>query len=132
MSTAENKAIVQGWIDARNAGDIEKALLFISPPLHDIVRIAFNGFTTSFPDLSITVMEMIAEGNKVVCWWKLHGTQLGPYENIPATGKKVEMIAIDIYTITDGKISGLERGSDTLYVMRQLGVTVFSQGVQII
>lgn len=110
----------------------KKALSFISPELHDMVRIAFNGFTISFPDLSITINQMIAESHKVVCWSKLHGTHLGVYENIPATGKKIEMIAIDIYTITDGKISWLERGSDTLRVLRQIGVTVFSQGLQVI
>jgi steroid delta-isomerase-like uncharacterized protein len=112
MSLEENKAVVLNWLDARNANDVEKALSFISPELHDMVRIAFNGFTTSFLDLSITINQMIAESDKVVCWWKLHGTHLGVYENIPATGKKIEMIAIDIYTITDGKISWLERGSD--------------------
>lgn len=125
MSLEKNKAVVQGWLDARNAHDLEKALTFIAPELHEMVRSAFNGFTTSFPDLHITVTEIISENDKVVCRWKLHGTHLGIYENIPATGTKIEMIAIDIYTITNGKISWLERGSDTLYVMKQLGVKVF-------
>jgi steroid delta-isomerase-like uncharacterized protein len=132
MSLEEYKAVIRNWLDARNAHDIEKALSLWSTEQQENIRKAFNGFSTTFPDLSITVNELIAEGDKVVCWWTLKGTQLGSYGAIPPTGKAVKMSAIDIYTITDGKISALERASDNLYVMRQLGVTVSWQGVEII
>jgi steroid delta-isomerase-like uncharacterized protein len=131
MSLEENKALVRGWLDARNAHDVERALLFFISEWHEGIRLAFNDFSTAFPDLIVTINELIAEGNKVVCWWTLKGTQLGTYEHIPATGKSVEIIGIDIYTITNGKISGFERSSDNLSVMRQLGATLTWQGAEL-
>ena len=78
------------------------------------LRGAFNRFTTGFPDLQFSVQELIAEGDKVVLWWTLHGTHLGTYADVPATGKKVEWTAVDFYTIVNGKIADLRRQAPSL------------------
>lgn len=124
MSNEDNKAIIRGWLDARNAHDVEAAMKFWAAHRQEDIRDAFNGFTQTFPDLTITILDMVAEGDKVVCLWELRGTQLGPFGKIPATGHKVSWRAMDLYTITDEKISDIIRMGDNLDLLQQLGVSV--------
>lgn len=59
---------------------------------------------TAFPDLRVTLSEMVAEGDRVA-WQRTHsGTQRGEYMGIPASNQKVTWRAIIISRIVDGKI----------------------------
>jgi steroid delta-isomerase-like uncharacterized protein len=85
------------------------------------LRGAFNAFTDAFLDVKITIQEMSVEGNKVAVRWTFTGTHRGEFQGILATGKAVSWTGIDIYTVTDGKIAGLERARDMLGLLQQLG-----------
>jgi predicted ester cyclase len=52
----------------------------------------------------VTVEDIIAEGDRVAARVTMRGTHLGEFDGIAPTGKRVEVRAIDIYRITDGKI----------------------------
>ena len=93
----------------------------------DRVRRGFASVTDSFPDVHITIEEMIAEGDKVALRWSFRGTDRGTYQDIPATGKTVDWKGIDIYTVADGKITTMVREADSLSVLQQLGATVSRQ-----
>src|SRR4051794_40723679 len=52
----------------------------------------------AFPDVNVTVEDLIAEGDKVVARFTFRGTHPGPYHmdmgDLPPTGKKVEVTGI--------------------------------------
>jgi predicted ester cyclase len=57
------------------------------------------------PDLRFTIDDLIAEGDRVTIRWTLHGTNTGPLLGRPPTGQPVELAAIVIFRIADGKIA---------------------------
>lgn len=79
-------------------------------------------YTSAYPDLCFRIEEMIAEGEKVACYWTMTGTHRGDFLGIPATGKKVSLDGITIHHVTDGKIMDTFVGMDNWSLMHQLGV----------
>jgi steroid delta-isomerase-like uncharacterized protein len=60
----------------------------------------------AFPDLKMTVDNMVAEGDLVAVHWTFRGTHTHDgYAGLPATGTKVLMTGITIWRIVDGKIT---------------------------
>jgi steroid delta-isomerase-like uncharacterized protein len=119
--SAENKALINRWIEARNTHNVEAAVALFSEDWHNRLRGAFNATTNAFPDVAITINEMIAEGNKVAMHWTFTGTHRGEFQGIPATGKAISWSGIDIYTVMDGKIVEHTRVGDMLGLLQQLG-----------
>ena len=78
-------------------------------------------FFAAFPDLRLTIEDMIAEGDKVVARYTGRGTHKGDFMGIPATGKKVAFTAIFIVRIAEGKIAEEWTEWDDLGFMQQLG-----------
>ena len=81
-----------------------------------------TAFYRGFPDLLHTIHETIAGDGKAVVRFTLHGTHKEEFMGIPPTGKPVQVGAIAIFTLADGKISELHGEFDQLGMMRQLGV----------
>jgi len=127
MSIDENKAVVQNWLAARNSNNLEAALVCWTDENHEWLTRAFHRFTTAFPDIHVTINEMIAEDDKVVVGWTLTGTHQGVWRGIPATGNAVEWNATDMYTISEGKIASLDRAADNLAWLKQLGAIMMWQ-----
>jgi predicted ester cyclase len=75
-----------------------------------------------FPDLRVTIEDMIAEGDKVVIRFTTHGTQQGALGSIPPTGKQVAVPTIEITRIADGKIVEDWGLDDRLGMLQQLGL----------
>jgi steroid delta-isomerase-like uncharacterized protein len=57
------------------------------------------------PDLCFTIDDLVAEDDRVTIRWTLRGTNTGPMLGRPPTGQPVELAAIVIFRIADGKIS---------------------------
>jgi predicted ester cyclase/ketosteroid isomerase-like protein len=85
---------------------------------------ALTMYRTAFPDLSITVEDMISEGDKVVVRNTWRGTQQGDLGGIvPPTGERmVTMPYMEFYRIVDGKIVEIRAESDMLTFLEFLGV----------
>ena len=79
-------------------------------------------FLKAFPDLHLTVEDMIAEGDKVVTRFTSRGTQTGAFMGIPPTGKQVTVSSIVIARIADGKIVEEWGLDDQMGMLQQLGV----------
>ena len=77
---------------------------------------------TAFPDLHLTVEDMIAEGDMVVSRLKARGTHRGDLMGIAPTGKQATVDAIDITRVAGGQL--VERWGiiDMLGMMQQIGV----------
>ena len=79
-------------------------------------------FRGACPDMSYTLEDMIAEGDKVVDRLMWQATHQGPFLGIPPSGNRLTVTEIHINRISaDGRI--VERWSqpDTLGLMQQLG-----------
>ena len=79
-------------------------------------------YRTAFPDLRLTVEDIIAEGETVVARWSCRGTHKGDLNGIAPTGKHVNLTGISIARFTNGKMSEGFVNWDALSLMQQLGV----------
>ncbi len=134
--TDENKALTKRFyeevMNARNLAKIKSfcAADFIDhnpSPGHsgkgiDDLTAMFNDLLTAFPDHHVTTDIMIAEGDMVVVYLTVTGTNSGPFANMPATNKSIKINGIDIIRIKDGK--AVERWGvfDDMAMMTQLGM----------
>ncbi len=67
------------------------------------------------------VAEMMSAGDRVVARWTGTGTHRGELMGIPPTGKPVDVEAISIFRIADGKIAEEWTVWDALGLLQQVG-----------
>lgn len=134
MSAEENKRLVRRLFeDAVNKGDLDIADELVgrtyvnhdmpapAPGLEGFKQI-ITMFRAAFPDLSVTLEEVLAEGDEVSTRGRWTGTHKGEFMNIPATGKKVTVSYIDIWRVDKGKLAENWVQMDMMGLMQQLGV----------
>ena len=80
------------------------------------------GLREAFPDLTMTIEDQIAEGDKVVTRWTGRGTHDGEFMGIEPTGRSGAMSGIGILRIRDGKFVEGWTNADLLGLLQQLGV----------
>lgn len=134
MSTETNKAIVRRCIEQilnNKRTDLVDEFYVDTVELHGtgpsiIGRTAvvefYATFFAAFPDWHTTIVDMVAEGEKVVVQITSNGTHLGDFQAIPATGKPYTQNAIVIYRLANGKIAEGWVQTDMLSMMQQLGL----------
>jgi len=79
-------------------------------------------FRTAFPDLQISVEDIIAKGDKVWAYTIMRGTNKGEFMGMPATGKKIEVKGVDIVRFVNGKAVEHWGLNDDMAMMTQLGM----------
>ena len=80
-------------------------------------------FITAFPDLHLSVDDVITQGNKVVIRSTMSGTNTGEFMGMPPTGKRVTDIGgIDIVEVKGSKLGDHWGYVDTTSMMTQLGL----------
>ena len=79
-------------------------------------------YRTAFPDLQLTIEDIIAEGQTVVARWSCRGTHKGDLSGIAPTGKQVTISGVSIARFTNGKMVEGWVNWDALGLMQQLGV----------
>jgi predicted ester cyclase len=75
-----------------------------------------------FPDDTVTIDEIVAEGNMVVYRGTETGTHKGEFLRIPATGKKATWTEIQFFKIQEGKVIEHWVDVDLFSWFQQLGV----------
>src|SRR5215469_1789195 len=78
-------------------------------------------YVTAFPDLKLTVLDLIAENDKVVVCWNMSGTHQGEFCGIAPTGKKFSVDGITINQLANGKIMDSYVSWDVWGLMQQRG-----------
>jgi|SRR5579883_1255169 steroid delta-isomerase-like uncharacterized protein len=68
------------------------------------VKEYFADVREGFPDMRVTIDDLIAEGDRVVVRSTWRGTHLGTYDGMAATGKRAERTLIQIFRVKDGRI----------------------------
>jgi steroid delta-isomerase-like uncharacterized protein len=79
---------------------------------------------TMFPDYKLTFDEIIVNGDRIVVFATVTGTNTAPLGEAPATGKKIHMSGIYIYLLTNGKITEEWTYFNLLSYYQQLGYSL--------
>ncbi len=89
----------------------------------DVARGWVRPFQSAFPDFEMRIVELIAEGDKVVGHFKCSGTHLGEWLGVPATGRRFEGVdEIYIFHVRAGKLVSAFGVEDNLTRLHQLGI----------
>jgi predicted ester cyclase len=140
MSTAQatsNKATFRHFHDAVNSGDMDLISNMIDEAFEPDVQIrtplpveatgaqalkqVWATLLRGYPDLHLTVEDLIAEGDKLVCRNVVTGTHHGEYMGIAPTGKSVTYNEIFIVRFVNGRIAETWGVVDVLSQLKQLG-----------
>jgi steroid delta-isomerase-like uncharacterized protein len=132
----DNKALPQRvFREILNEGRLDVADEIVAPHflLHSPTRPepfegphGFKEFVTDlrngFPDLNITIEQVIGEGEFVSIRSRVAGTHLGTYRGIPATGRRIAQSQLHMFRVVDGQINETWQEIDGLGIMQQLGI----------
>jgi steroid delta-isomerase-like uncharacterized protein len=137
MSTEENKALVRREIEElfNHTGDLDVAEEVYAPDfvghdpalpedLHGVeaAKQFAATFRSAFPDLSCTIEDQIAEGDKVVTRFRAIGTHQGETEELGvSTGNQIEITGVSIERLSEGKVVESWDHYDAMGMMQQLG-----------
>ena len=137
MSAEENKAAVRRFMEESFGGGkpelvdelLDPDFIRFDPYIEagevrgaQTVKDNIVWFRTAFPDLSCTVEEQVAEGDKVVSRWTLRGTHRGDFFGVAPTGNGVEFTGIQIDRFDEsGRIVEERAEFDLLGALRQIG-----------
>src|SRR5215471_2005480 len=138
MSTEENKALVRRAIEeVWNQGNValldeldDANLIHHDPDFPNIrTREDYTQWVietrNAFPDLHLTIEDLVAEGDQVVTRWTFRGTNTGALVTpmpLPATGRQVTVTGITISHSAGGKFLENWQQGDTLGFLQQLGL----------
>lgn len=86
------------------------------------VKQTMSQFLSAFPDMAVTVEEMIATDDKVVSRITLTGTHQGEFMGIAPTGNRIVYPGIDIVRIEGDKAAERWGYFDDVGLLQQLGV----------
>jgi steroid delta-isomerase-like uncharacterized protein len=138
MSIEQNKATARRWfqdIIIQGKMSVADEIFAANHVVHDphsppggwpngpeSLKTIAGPFHSAFPDLNVTIEDQIAEGDKVVTRWSAVGTNAGPLQGMPPTGKKVCVTGANVARFAGGKIAESWFNFDMLTLLRQLGV----------
>lgn len=136
-TSEENKALVERWFAALSSGASDDVaalaaadIVFHDPSPRDEAQTGgTEGWARDreqdYPDLQVTVEQVIAEGDMVASYQRYTGTQQGDVEDergIPATGLATEWVSMGLFRIECGKIAEIWAVADDLGRLQRLGV----------
>jgi predicted ester cyclase len=121
MSLEENKELVRRLIEeVWNEHRLERLSAFVGGDLLDESTQHTEQFFAAFPDVSVTIEQLIAEGDFVAGRLLISGTNTGPFADRPATGKRVVFGSFRFYRFADGKVVETWAMQDRMGLMEQL------------
>jgi len=134
MSIEANKALIRRLVEEV----LDKGNMALAPELfgptwiyhasyaqdmsgQEVLTKVVAGNRAAFPDQRVTVDDLVAEGDKVLCRYTITGTNTGALIGIPPTGKKVIFSGMFVDRVEGGKVVETWGVQDQLSMWRQLG-----------
>ena len=117
MSIAAHKALIHRlYEEAFNRGDMSVVDELFSPTFRDLstpdqpagiegVKSYITAVRTGFPNIHVTIEDLIAEEDNIAVRTVWHGTHLGTYDGVAPTDKHVTRTMIQLFHIVNGKIA---------------------------
>ena len=134
MPAEENKTLLRRYIeevwDKKNPDALEE---FLAPHFkrhrsptsaaltRDGQKQLLTQFRTAFPDIQITIEEIIAEDDRIAFRSTMRGTHQAEFFGFPPSGKKITVSQLDVIHIHEGKFVAQWGGPDMLSLLQQLG-----------
>ena len=128
------KAVVRAVIDALNRGDLDAFTGLLAPDAVDRTPLPGQGpgveewrrkwemLYAAFPDVSLAIEEMAAEAGTVATRYTMRATHEGEFMGMPPTGRKLEILLLDMIRVRDGKVAEHWGLFDQTALTAQLGV----------
>jgi steroid delta-isomerase-like uncharacterized protein len=133
MTGADNLVIQQKFGSAVNTGELELLRDLIasdvvdhdpapdqSPGPEGYIRM-FAALRTSFPDLAVSVDQLVVDGDKIAIAYTLSGTHRGEFMDVAPTGRKIRARGVQIARFRDDKMVERWGSSDQLGILQQIG-----------
>jgi predicted ester cyclase len=106
--TEQNKAVVREYyervINGRDLDAVDQ--FFADERMVQNVRRGCFSYYNAFPDLHVSLEELIAEGDKVFLRSTMTGTHDGDYKGIEPTGRHISTECAEVFRVVDGKFAG--------------------------
>ena len=133
-ATADNKALVRRMEEELfNNRNLDAIDTFIAPEYvlrtaaegmrndREAIRGSIAAYLQGFPDLRISIDQLLAIDDRVVGCFTFTGTHRGELFGMPPTGRAIAVRQIAIYRIASGRVVEEWEVSDQLGLMQQLG-----------
>jgi steroid delta-isomerase-like uncharacterized protein len=128
---SEVEEVLDGIYEAVNTGNVALLDKLVAPDYIEHSE-GFQGvepfrqqiitFRAAFPDLHVTIEDLITDGDRFASRTTVTGTHTGDLMGMPATGKHISVQAVDIGRIENGQAKERWGGLDMYTLLTQLGV----------
>lgn len=126
----ENKALVHRFFTAIESGDFRVFDEIVAQDYNDHLagqspgrenlKKYFTGLRTAFPDMTLPITAMVAEGDKVAVLNSVRGTHRSDFASFIAKGNKVDAQAFQLYRIENGQLAEHWEVADFMTLFQQL------------
>ena len=80
----------------------------------------FKGLGATIPDLRWKIMDILTIGDQIVVRGESTGTPTGKFWGTPPTGRGFKTMAIDIFTVRDGKLASAYHIENWMTALEQM------------
>jgi steroid delta-isomerase-like uncharacterized protein len=84
----------------------------------------YRQFRSAFPDMRITVEEVLIDGDMIAARCSVSGTHTGPGLSVPASGKPTSVTGMCMARVKDGKMIEGWNNFDFLALYQQIGMSL--------
>lgn len=126
----QNKALVHRFFDAIERGDFSIFDEIVAKdyidhlagqqPGRENLKRYFTGLRTAFPDMTLPISAMVAEGDRVAVLNSVRGTHRADFAGIQAKGNQIDAAAFQLYRIENGQLAEHWEVADFMTLMQQL------------
>jgi steroid delta-isomerase-like uncharacterized protein len=129
MSQAEE--VLMGIYEAINTGNVSLLDKFVASDYIEHsegyqgvepFRQQITAFRAAFPDLHVSIDDLLADGDRFASRTTVTGTHTGDLMGMPATGKHISVEAVDIGRIQNGQAKERWGGLNMYSMLTQLGM----------
>jgi len=134
MSAADNKALIRSYIkDVVNTGNVDEMEKYVSSDYTEVfegrryplgingAKEHIRGVRRTYPDLTVTVGQQIAEGEYVATCITARGTHQGVWLGIKPTNKVVTYTGVNIDRVVEGRITEHSGAANLLGPLLEIG-----------
>jgi|GraSoiStandDraft_4_1057263.scaffolds.fasta_scaffold144261_3 predicted ester cyclase len=88
---------------------------------HDGLRAFHEALWKAFPDVRLTVEDLVVETDRAALRYRLQGTHRGPYLGVAPTGLRFDVEGLTLLRVADGRVMEEWHSPTELAILRQLG-----------
>jgi len=126
----ENKALIRRFFNAIESGNLQVLDEIVAEgyddhlagqsPGRETLKKYFTGLRAAFPDLTLPIAAILAEGDRVAVLNSVRGTHKGDFSGLKATGRSIDAMAFQLYRVENGQLAEHWEVADYALLMRQL------------